>query len=124
MKNQDQSKIAPMPAETTMAFLKTKGDSTKAENYQLQTSKSLTTRELKDNYPDVVANDVILDDGKIYGLPLSIDTLVLFYNKDLFNNAGISQAPKYWNAEFFQDVKKLTKQDAKKGIIQIGRAHV
>ena len=89
---------------------------------QLKTIKSLSLKELRDSFVDVVSHDVILNDGKIYGLPLSVDTLAMYYNKDLLNNAGISQLPQYWNKEFLQDIKKLTKQDAKKGLVQSGVA--
>lgn len=117
-----QAKITPMPAEITMSYMVETGSIKKEVVPQLKTTPSLTVRELKNNFADVVASDVILDDGKIYGLPLSIDTLALYYNRDLFNSAGIAKAPEYWNKEFQQDVKKLTKQDPKKGIIQSGVA--
>ena len=117
-----QTKITPMPAEITMAYQVETGTVKKETVTQLKTVKSLTTRELKNNFPDIVSSDVILEDGNIYGLPLSIDTLVLFYNRDLLNSAGITNAPLYWNKEFQQNVKKLTKQDPKKGIVQSGVA--
>lgn len=117
-----QSKLAPMPDTITMVYPTTTGTIKKQVINQLKTTNSPSLKDLKDSFVDAVSADVVLEDGKIYGLPLSVDTLALFYNRDLFNNAGISQAPKYWNAEFFQDVKKLTKQDAKKGLIQSGIA--
>lgn len=115
-----QSKLTPLPENTTMAYPVTKGTIKKEVTTELRTTKSLTADQLKDSFVDAVAHDVILDDGKIYGLPLSVDTLAMYYNKDLFNNAGISQAPKYWNKEFLQAVKKMTKQDPKQGIVQSG----
>lgn len=117
-----QSKLAPMPETITMVYPVTQGTIKKEVIPESRTTKSLSLKELKDNYVDVVSQDVILDDGKIYGLPLSVDTLAMYYNKDLFNNAGISQVPAYWNKEFIQDVKKLTKQDSKKGLLQSGAA--
>lgn len=117
-----QTKLTPMPAATTMSFLVEKGSIKKEIVSELRTTPSLTIRDLKNNFADVVASDVIFEDGLIYGLPLSIDTLALYYNRDLFNSAGIVEPPKYWNKEFQQDVKKLTKQDPKKGIIQSGVA--
>lgn len=45
--------------------------------------------------------------GKYYGLPTAVRSLALFYNKDLFQQAGISKPPKTW-AEFFEAGKKLT----------------
>ena len=117
-----QSKISPLPEEITMAYMVEVGSIKKEVVPQIKTVKSLTTKELKNNFADVVATDVILDDGKIYGLPLSIDTLALFYNRDLLNSAGIANPPKYWNKEFQQNIKKLTKQDPKKGLVQSGIA--
>ncbi len=117
-----QSKLAPMPETITMVYPVTQGTIKKEVVPESRTTKSISLKELKDNFVDVVSQDVILDDGKIYGLPLSVDTLAMYYNKDLFNNAGISQIPAYWNKEFIQDVKKLTKQDSKKGLIQSGAA--
>jgi multiple sugar transport system substrate-binding protein len=117
-----QSKIAPMPESITIAYMVTKGTVKTEIVPELRTSRSLTLKEIRDNFVDVVGKDVILSDNKVYGLPLSVDTLAMFYNKDLLNNAGISEAPLYWNREFLQTVKKLTKQDAKKGLIQSGIA--
>lgn len=76
---------------------------------------------LKTDFLDVVSNDAILDDSKIYALPLSIDTLALYYNKDLFNNAGIPQPPKTWE-EFKEDVSKLRLLDDAGSITKAGAA--
>ncbi|ULR50164.1 extracellular solute-binding protein [Streptomyces deccanensis] len=40
-------------------------------------------------------------DGKTYGVPFVTDTLALVYNKELFEKAGIAEAPKSWD-----DLKK------------------
>ncbi|MCK1822528.1 extracellular solute-binding protein [Streptomyces sp. XM83C] len=40
-------------------------------------------------------------EGKTYGVPLVTDTLALVYNKQLFEKAGITEAPKTWD-----DLKK------------------
>lgn len=117
-----QPKIIPMPDSITMAYMVETGTIKKEIIPQLKTVKSLTVKDLKNNFADVVASDVILDDGKIYGLPLSVDTLALYYNRDLLNSAGIASAPRFWNKEFQQSVKKLSKQDPKKGLIQSGIA--
>ena len=117
-----QSKLASMPETTTMAVPVVKGTIKKEVIPELRTTQSLTLKDLKDTFVDVVSHDVVMSDGKIYGLPLYVDTLAMFYNRDLLNNAGISQPPLYWNKEFLQDIKKLVKQDPKKGIIQAGVA--
>jgi len=117
-----QTKLSPMPESISMVYLSTQGNIKKEVVSELKTTKSISLKELKDKFVDVVSRDVILSDGKVYGLPLSVDTLAMYYNKDLFNLAGISKVPAYWNAEFIQDIKKLTKQDAEKQIVQSGVA--
>jgi len=126
-----QSKIAPMPAQTTMAYQVEQGTIKKETVTQLKTSSSLTLKDLKNNFVDAVYSDVVIkvsdvenktSTEQVFGLPMSVDTLAMFYNKDLLNNAGIATPPAYWNTEFQQDVKKLTKQDTGGNIIQSGVA--
>lgn len=117
-----QSKLAPMPPSITLAYPVEQGSIKKEIVPELRTSKTLGLKDLKDNFLDVVYGDVVLNDNQIYALPLSVDTLVLYYNRDLLNNAGITQAPQYWNKTFQQDIKKLTRQDPSQGIIQSGIA--
>jgi multiple sugar transport system substrate-binding protein len=117
-----QNKLAPLPESITLVYPVEKGSLKKEIVPELRTTRSLTLRDLKDSFVDVVYGDVVLDDNQIYGLPLSVDTLALYFNRDLLNNAGITQAPKYWNKDFQQDVKKLTRQDSVQGIVQSGIA--
>jgi multiple sugar transport system substrate-binding protein len=120
-----QNKIAPLPPQLTLVYPVTKGTVKKTTVAELRTTPSLSLKDLKSNFVDVVYNDALLSkDGsqKIYGLPLYMDTLAMYYNTDLFNNAGISQPPQYWNLDFQQYVKKLTKQNNRGDIIQSGVA--
>lgn len=116
-----QSKLTPMPPTTTMVYPVVKGSIKKEVVNEIRTKNSLTFKGLRDNFADTVYNDAVLD-GKIYGLPLSVDTLAMYYNRDLLNNAGIVELPKYWNRDFLVAVNKLTKLDSKEGIIQSGAA--
>jgi multiple sugar transport system substrate-binding protein len=54
--------------------------------------------------------------GKIYGLPLSLDTMAIYYNKDLLDQAGVAEAPKTWE-DFQAAVRKLTKYNRSTGAI-------
>ncbi|MEU6719958.1 extracellular solute-binding protein [Nonomuraea sp. NPDC046802] len=45
-------------------------------------------------------------DGKTYGLPTDIGMVGFWYNKKLFEKAGIAEPPTTWSA-FLEDVKKL-----------------
>jgi multiple sugar transport system substrate-binding protein len=84
------------------------------------TADIMNEQTLRNQFPDVVADD-FLQDGKVYALPLSIDSLALYYNKDLFNQAGITAPPATWE-EFAMDAQKLTKIDAFGNINQSGAA--
>jgi multiple sugar transport system substrate-binding protein len=45
---------------------------------------------------------------KYYGVPMNFTTLLLYWNKDMFQKAGITSAPKTW-ADWQSDAQKLTK---------------
>lgn len=126
-----QSKISPLPEKIKMAYPTVKGTIKKEVINEIREGKSITPKEIRDNYLDTVYDDIVIkieDENtkqlkeKIFCLPLSIDTLAMYYNKDLFNNAGIIDPPKYWNKDFQNNVKKLTKLDEKGGVLQSGAA--
>ncbi len=52
--------------------------------------------------------DELTSKGKIYAMTTYVDTLALFYNKDLLDAAGVAQSPATWD-EFQDAVKKITK---------------
>jgi ABC-type glycerol-3-phosphate transport system substrate-binding protein len=116
------SKLAPMPSSVNdTTVLVTKG--TVGTNTTITTvpKKMLSTSQLDRDYVQAVKNDVVIGD-KIYGLPLSFDTMALYYNKDLLDRAGVAEPPKTWE-EFQAAVKKITKYNKKTdSIIQSGAA--
>jgi multiple sugar transport system substrate-binding protein len=59
-----------------------------------------------ENYFEGPLNSVSWD-GKLFGIPKYTDTIGVFYNKDLFAKAGITEPPKTW-AEFTEYAEKLT----------------
>lgn len=67
---------------------------------------AMTIRQYKDTFVDVAAADFIKD-NRIFALPMGIDVLAAYYNKDLFNSANIFAAPKTW-PELVEIVDKLT----------------
>jgi multiple sugar transport system substrate-binding protein len=67
----------------------------------------LDEKRFKENFVDVVADDFLYQ-GQAYAAPLSVNTLALFYNKDLLNEAGIVSPPSTWE-EFVNDSKKITR---------------
>lgn len=124
-------KIQPMPLSTSVAVMTQQGTLQKQVVPVLQTSQTIPVRQIKNNYADVVAKDFLrivnmspTTDKKDYqtrvvGLPISVDTLALYANKDLMNAAGIPTLPDTWDA-FQTDVKKLVKLDPNGELIQAG----
>ena len=116
------SKIEPMPAKTKVAYQFVQKTLNIKEEIitEVRENTSITPPQLKNAYLDVVYGDVVRD-NKIYGLPLYMDTLVMFYNRDLLNNAGIPLPPTNW-LSLQQNVKALTYQDKNGELIQSGAA--
>ena len=111
----------PLPPSTTMKLVQTfKKYGQTQTTIDDQTKSSYTIYELDKYFADVVSSDVVFK-NQIYGLPYSVDTLALFYNKELLNQSNIPLPPKTWE-EFIADVKLLTKQDSQGNIVQSGAA--
>lgn len=72
--------------------------------------------DVQDQFVPVVYDDVILD-GKVYGLPLYIDTMVTFYNRTLLDKAGIPEPMTNFH-ELVEQVPELTKVDTQGNIVQ------
>lgn len=98
-----RNKLAPMPIVS------------RKEGY-----KFMTPIEFQSKFVDVAYKDLVFE-NKIYALPLYVDTLAIFYNKDMLNNAGIVRPPKNWE-EFNRDVELLTRLDNSGNITQSGAA--
>lgn len=125
-----QSKLLPQPATITVPVTSVKGTIKKERVSELISRPGMSLRELKSKFVDQVAEDAVLKDidpqtgaqtDKIYGLPLFMDTLALYYNKELLNAAGIPEPAKDWQT-LQEHVKKMTKQDSAGNITQSGAA--
>lgn len=93
-------KLAPMPAEIP------------------DKKNPFTVQSFKDQFVDVAYQDLVYN-NQIFGMPLYVDSLALYYNKDLFNGAGITRPPQTWE-EVNTDVQLLTKTDNRGNITQSG----
>ena len=114
------SLIKTMPSSVTIPYSETRGTVKKEVVYTIQEEPTLSQRSLKSDYVDVVAQDVIRDD-KIVGVPLSVDTLALYYNEDLLDAAGIPLPPETWT-DFQRHVTEIVKIGSDDEIIQAAAA--
>ncbi len=67
----------------------------KIKPLDLSKEKELNLKYLYDNYPEITAKELV-NNNQLLGIPLSIDTLALYYNKDIFNHFNIALPPKTW----------------------------
>ena len=74
---------------------------------------------MKSFYPAFMANSQT--GGKTWGIPFQRSTIVLYWNKELFKEAGLdpNRPPASWN-EMLEYAQKLTKRDASGNITQYG----
>jgi multiple sugar transport system substrate-binding protein len=80
----------------------------------------MTLREYQSSFAEVATDDFV-QEGQIWAVPLSIDTLALYYNKDHFNQANLPSPPENWK-EFRDHVKLLTKTGSLGNFTQHGAA--
>lgn len=81
----------------------------------------MTFSEYRDAFVDVTVQDFTRARSTIYAVPLSVDTLALYYNKDLLNAAGIADPPRNWE-DFRDAVQRLALVDANGAIRRAGAA--
>jgi len=118
-----RSKLAAMPPSVKIPFVEMKGSIKKEKIITVKDVPSISLVKFKNDFVDVVYEDCVRDSkeskGKkeVFCLPKSLDTLALFYNKDLLNAAGIPSPPKTWQ-EFQEAVKSITRYNDKGDIIQ------
>lgn len=106
-----QSKILPMPDKpisVAIGKLQKKGPGTEVV-YSMGSIPVLNPKSLKDKFVPTVFGDVTVD-GKIYALPLSVDTLVMIYNRNILAQAKITKAPSTWQ-EVLNSARLITLQD-------------
>ncbi|PKL72168.1 hypothetical protein CVV26_02760 [Candidatus Kuenenbacteria bacterium HGW-Kuenenbacteria-1] len=115
-----KNKILPMPKELIIPQTIVTGTFKKEPKIIIQPKATPSLKEFKNKFVDVVYKDVIKE-GQVYGLPLSIDSLVLYYNKDILNSARIPLPPTTWS-EFIEMIPKITIIDKENNIIQAGVA--
>ncbi|MFO0704671.1 MAG: extracellular solute-binding protein [Candidatus Andersenbacteria bacterium] len=107
--------IAPVPVAED--FTSATPDELKAIQPRVEALPGL--RSFVDTYVPTVSQDFV-SEGRIYAIPLYVDSLALYYNKDLLNSAN-QQVPTTWD-EFVKVANALTTRDANGRITRSGAA--
>ncbi|MBI4457702.1 extracellular solute-binding protein [Candidatus Uhrbacteria bacterium] len=124
-------RLTPAPAVLTVPYSEMSTGLKKEVITVLKKIPGMTPQRLAAEFVPAVAEDVVIPTEqadpqaplvpRVYGLPLAVDTMVVYYNRDLLNAAGIAQPAADW-IEFREQVKKITKLDETGAIIQSGAA--
>ncbi|BAS26776.1 ABC transporter substrate-binding protein [Limnochorda pilosa] len=61
-------------------------------------------------------------DGVVYGLPTDVQTIVLFYNTEIFKEVGLSGPPSTWD-QLVEYAQRIVKRDATGMTTRMGAAH-
>lgn len=109
--------IAPMPKTGSFArATQKKSFGRTVVSVDVIDTNFVSATQLADKFAGVVPTDVVIE-NQIYGLPLSVDTLALYVNRERLAKAQIALPPTTWE-EFRDAVQAMTTLDQQKNIIQ------
>lgn len=83
-------------------------------------SNSFNMTTLESDFPTAIQQDFV-SNNQIYALPLDLDTIAMYYNKDIFDSASIVYPPKTWD-DFEADIPKLRTLNAQGQVTQAAAA--
>ncbi|MFA6198217.1 MAG: extracellular solute-binding protein [Patescibacteria group bacterium] len=90
-------------------------------SYVNEKTKTYSINDIKSKFVPTVYEDVVFNDAdakeRVYGLPLAIDSLALYYNRGILNKAGIPLPPATWR-ELLNQVPKLVKESSSGELVQ------
>lgn len=113
-------RLSSMPASVTTSRLEIKNKLNKEMRVIPETANLPSRSYVEANFVQSAA-DGIQQGGQLFGLPLAMDTLAIYYNKELLDRSGIPEPPSTWD-EFVEAVKKVTKFNSTGDIVQSGVA--
>ncbi len=100
-----QAKLLPSPAALSSYERTVESGPQKRELIVVKQTPGPTPLSLSRDFVDAVSQDAVRN-GSVIGLPLSLDTLVLYANTDLLAYAGIPKPATSWE-ELLEHTKKL-----------------
>jgi len=125
--NEWRPRLLAAPATLSIPYTEMKGSLKKEAVTTIKSVPGVTVRQVANDFIDAVSYDVVIPTEqadpraplipRVYGLPLSVDTMVMYYNRDILNAGGIAKPASHW-LEFQEHVKKITRLDEAGNIIQ------
>lgn len=127
------TKILPAPRSVRLAVQTVSGGALgQKATYEVFETPVTSVRELRNDFADVVAQDfvrsidvtpegsrnIVMED-RVLAIPMSVDSLALYYNKDILNATGIPTAPETWE-EFQAQVERIVRVGANDEIVRAG----
>ena len=76
----------------------------------------LSKRDLRNRYID--GTEIFAREDALYAIPLAVDPLVMYWNRDLFSGAGLASAPRTWEEFISSTAGSLTRNNGSRGLIQ------
>ncbi|MCC6563773.1 extracellular solute-binding protein, partial [Candidatus Uhrbacteria bacterium] len=131
--NKYSTKIVPMPRTTRTAYRVTTQGLKKETTWELRSEPTISLKEFRDSFADAVSYDLLRNvkiaaegqpgdfQDRPMGVPIGLDTLALYYNKDILNAANIPTPPENWT-QFADQVRKITRLDSQGNILQSAAA--
>lgn len=89
------------------------------DKFNLIPFQTFSERAFKDSF--IEEAELFLNKDGITAVPFAVDPIVLYWNRDLFNKAGLAEPPKFWD-EFSGAAQALTQIDRAKNVTQSGVA--
>ena len=82
--------------------------------------KNYSARDFKDRF--IENSEIFLAKDGVVALPIMVDPMVMYWNRDIFSNNQIAQPPKYWDEFVLSNnapslISKITKKDSNANIL-------
>lgn len=76
---------------------------------------TISGRDFKNTF--IEEGEMYLTENGVLGLPFTIDPMVMYWNRDIFQSVGIANPPEFWD-ELFLLSPKITQRDTASNIIR------
>ncbi|MGP9837176.1 ABC transporter substrate-binding protein [Arthrobacter sp. 179] len=79
------------------------------------TAEDLETAGLSEDDFAPGALEILKKDGKLYGIPFDVSTMLVYYNADMFQKSGVDEPALDWTFKDFEKTAEDATQDGKHG---------